>query len=83
MVPHLNNPAGSCKVMVKEPVEEVNAAVVVPLSVCLMFKSLVPFNWSGMRWKQCQTLFFVAPISLQMVISAIKLKDAYSLEGKL
>ena len=29
------------------------------------------------------TLFFGAPKSLQMVIAAIKLKDAYSLEGKL
>ena len=28
-------------------------------------------------------LFFVAPESLQMVIAAMKLKDAYSLEGKL
>ena len=29
------------------------------------------------------TLFFWAPKSLQIVIAAIKLKDAYSLEGKL
>ena len=28
-------------------------------------------------------LFFWAPKSLQIVIAAIKLKDAYSLEGKL
>ena len=33
--------------------------------------------------EQCQTLFFGAPESLQMVIAAMKLKDAYSLEGKL
>ena len=33
--------------------------------------------------KQCQTLFFWAPKSLQMVIAAMKLKDAYFLEGKL
>ena len=37
----------------------------------------------GKQWKQCQTLFFWAPKSLQMVIPALKLKDAYSLEGKL
>ena len=37
----------------------------------------------GRYSKQCQTLFFWAPKSLQMVIAAIKLKDAYSLEGKL
>ena len=33
--------------------------------------------------KQCQTLFFGAPKSLQIMTAAIKLKDAYSLEGKL
>ena len=35
------------------------------------------------QWKQCQTLFFEAPKSLQMVTAAMKLKDAYSLEGKI
>ena len=33
----------------------------------------------GRQWKQCQTLFLGAPKSLQMVIAAMKLKDAYSL----
>ena len=32
---------------------------------------------------KCQTLFWGAPKSLQMVIAAMKLKDTYSLEGKL
>ena len=35
------------------------------------------------QWKQWQTLFWGAPKSLQMVIAAMKLKDAYSLEEKL
>ena len=30
----------------------------------------------GKQWKQCQTLFFGAPKSLQMVIAAMKLNDA-------
>ena len=34
----------------------------------------------GKQWKQCQTLFFWAPKSLQMMTAAMKLKDAYSLE---
>ena len=34
----------------------------------------------GKQWKQCQTLFFWAPKSLQIVIAAMKLKDAYSLK---
>ena len=36
----------------------------------------------GKQWKQCQTLFWGAPKSLQMVITAMKLKDACSLEEK-
>ena len=37
----------------------------------------------GETGKQWLTLFWGAPKSLQMVIAAMKLKDAYSLEGKL
>ena len=37
----------------------------------------------GKQWKQCQTLFFGAPKSLQMVTAAVKLKDTYSLEERL
>ena len=40
-------------------------------------------KYMGKQWKQCQTLFFWAPKSLQMVTTAMKLKHAYSLEGKL
>ena len=37
----------------------------------------------GKQWKQWLTLFWGAPKSLQMVNAAMKLKDVYSLEGKL
>ena len=37
----------------------------------------------GEKWKQWQVSFSWAPKSLQMVTSALKLKDACSLEGKL
>ena len=41
-------------------------------------------SWEmGKQWKQCQTLFFWAPKSLQMVTADMNLKEAYSLEGKL
>ena len=41
-------------------------------------------SWEmGKQWKQCQTLFWGVPKSLQMVIAAMKLKDTYSLERKL
>ena len=48
---------------------------------------ILSHHFMGNRWgnsgKQCQTLFFGAPKSLQMVIAAMKLKDTYSLEEKL
>ena len=37
----------------------------------------------GKQWKQWLTLSSGAPKSLQIVRAAMKLKDAYSLEGKL
>ena len=36
----------------------------------------------GKLWKQCQTLFWGAPKSLQMVIAATKLKDSLLLGRK-
>ena len=45
----------------------------------------VCFNIFFLKWPcfQWQTLFWGAPKSLQIVTAAMKLKDAYSLEGKL
>ena len=41
-------------------------------------------SWQMVKeWKQWLTLFWGALKSLQMVAAAMKLKDAYSLEGKL
>ena len=50
--------------------------------VCLDLELFGPWVVLGFSGK-CQTLFFWAPKSLQTVIAAMKLKDAYSLEGKL
>ena len=36
----------------------------------------------GKQWKQCQTLFWGAPKSLQMVTAALKLKGSLLLGGK-
>ena len=41
-------------------------------------------SWEmGKQWKQWLTLFWGAPKSLQMVTTAMKLRNVYSLEGKL
>ena len=44
---------------------------------------VISWEIDGKQWKQCQTLFFGAPKSLQMVTAAMKLKDANSLEENL
>ena len=49
----------------------------------IMASALLHGRQMGKQWKQCQTLFFGAPKSLQIVTVAMKLKEAYSLEGKL
>ena len=43
---------------------------------------ITSWQMMGKQWKQWLTLFFWAPKSLQVMIAAMKLKDAYSLEGK-
>ena len=52
-------------------------------STSILLLNLTSWQIMGKQWKQWLTLFFWAPKSLQMVIVAMKLKDAYSLEGKL
>ena len=45
--------------------------------------SITSWEIDGETWKQWLTLFWGGPKSLQMVIAAMKLNNAYSLEGKL
>ena len=44
---------------------------------------IISWEMDGETVETVQTLFFEAPKALQIVIAAMKLKDAYSLEGKL
>ena len=67
---------------VKEESEKVGLKLNIQQSKIMASGSIT--SWEiGKQWKQCQTFFLGAPKSLQMVIAAMKLKDAYSLEGKL
>ena len=45
--------------------------------------SITSWEIEGETVETVSDLFFWAPKSLQMVIAAMKLRDAYSLEGKL
>ena len=68
---------------VKEESEKVGLKLNIQKTKIMASGPITSWQMMGKQWKQCQTLFFWAPKSLQMVTAAKKLKDAYSLEGKL
>ena len=68
---------------VKEESENVGLKLNIQKSEIMASGPIASWLIDGKQWKQCQTLFFWAPKSLQMVTAAMKLKDAYSLEEKL
>ena len=68
---------------VKEESEKVGLKLNIQKTKIIASGPITTWEIDRKRWKQSQTLFFWAPKSLQMVIATMKLKDAYSLEGKL
>ena len=68
---------------VKEESEKVELKLNIQKTKIMASGPIASLEIDGKRWKQCQILFWGAPKSLQMVIAAMKLKDAYSLEEKL
>ena len=67
----------------KEESEKVGLKLNIQKTKIMASGPITSWEIDGEQWKQCQTLFWGAPKSLQMVIAAMKLKDVYSLEGKL
>ena len=68
---------------VKEESEKVGLKLNIQKTKIMASGPITSWQIDGEQWKQWQTLFFVAPKSLQMVVAAMKLKDASSLEEKL
>ena len=68
---------------VKEANDKVGLKLNIQQTKIMASGPITSLEIEGKQWKQCQTLFLGAPKSLQMVTAAMKLKDAYSLEGKL
>ena len=73
----------SLLVKVKEESEKVGLKLNIQKMKIMASGPITSCEIDGKQWKQYQTLFWGAPKSLQMVIAAMKLKDTYSLEGKL
>ena len=67
----------------KEKSEKVGLKLNIQKAKIMSSGPITSWEVDGDQWKQWLSLFFWAPKSLQMVTAAMKLKDAYSLEGKL
>ena len=68
---------------VKEERENVGLKLNIQKMKIMVSGPITSWEIDGKQWKRCQTLFFWAPKSPQMVTAAMKLKDAYSCEEKL
>ena len=68
---------------VKEESKKVSSKLNIQKTKIMASGPVTSWEIKGKQWKQRQTLFLGAPKSLPMVIAAMKLKDAYSLEEKL
>ena len=63
---------------VKEESEKVGLKLSIQKTKIMASGPITSWEIDGKQWTQCQTLSFGAPKSLQMVIAAMKLEDAYS-----
>ena len=73
----------SLLVEVKEKSEKVGWKLNIQKTKIMASGPITSWQIDGERVETVTDLFFWAPKSLQMVIAAMKLKDTYSLEGKL
>ena len=69
--------------LMKEKSEKVGLKLNIQKTKIMASSPITSWQIDGKQWKQGLTLFFWAPKSLQMVTAAMKLKNIYSLEGKL
>ena len=67
----------------KEESEKVGLKLNMQKTKIMASGPIISWQIDGKQWKECQTLFFWAPKSLQMVTAAMKLKDTCCLEDKL
>ena len=68
---------------VKEESEKVGLKLNIQKTKIMASGSITSWHMDGETVETVSDFIFWAPKSLQMVIAAIKLKDVYSLEGKL
>ena len=78
-----NEELKSLLIKVKEESEKVGLKLNIQKTKIMASSPITSWEIDGETVKTVSDFIFWAPKSLQMVIAAMKLKDAYSLEGKL
>ena len=68
---------------VKEESEKSGLKLSIQKTKIMASSHITSWKEMGEKWKQWETLFSLAPKSLQMVTPDMKLKDACSFEGKI
>ena len=68
---------------VKVESEKVGLKLNIQKTKIMASSSITSWQIDGETVERVSDFFFLAPKSMQMVTAAMKLKDAYSLEGKL
>ena len=68
---------------VKEESEKVGLNLNIQKTKIMVSGPISSWEINGKQWKQCETLYFWAPKSLQMVTVTMKLRDDCSCEAKL
>ena len=71
------------KSLLKEEIEKVGLKLNIQKTKLMASGPITSWQIDGETVETVSDLFWGAPKSLQMVIAAMKLKDSYSLEGKL
>ena len=74
---------GLKSLLMKEENEIVGLKLNIQKTKIMASGPITSWQIDGERVETVADIIFLAPKSLQMVTSAVKLKDAYSLEGKL
>ena len=82
-IPTKSEELKSLLMKVKEESEKIGLKLNIQKTKIMASGPITSWEIDGETVKQCQTLFFEAPKSLQMVAAAMKLKDVCSLEEKL
>ena len=76
-------PIQSLLMKVKVESEKVGLKLNIQKTKIMASSPIISWQIDGETVETAKDLIFLAPKSLQMVTAAMKLKDAYSLEGKL